>query len=843
MGDVTKARSEDDGGERGVVTDRPDGVAASSDASPAADAPRPRPWTEILQTPRALRILRLLALAILGVLLVRTAWVGDDAYITLRTIDNFVNGHGLRWNVDERVQAFTHPLWLFLTTIPYFITHEAFYTVLCVSILVSLAAVAALLFRAGAKPAGLAVGILILLSSRAFVDYSTSGLENPLTHLLLLLFVLRLPEGVPGTRRATELALLAGLAAVNRMDSLLLFAPGLVFAFRHARRPKDLLPLIIGFAPFLLWEIFATIYYGFPYPNTAAAKLRSGIGGTTLLRHGIYYFQDSVRRDPVTLTGIVLGLALAAYRRRPRELAAAAGVLLYLLYVIRIGGDFMSGRFFSAPLLLAVVLLIRAEPMPHRLVRPALAIVVLLLGIVTPYPPIVSGRDFGLVKEGLIDRHGICDERRYYFGLSGMLNRHPTGEKPTNEATMIGRQLRRSGVPVTVEGAVGFTGYFAGPKVHVVDYHALGDPLLARMPMVAHDRLYDRALLGLDGYTDPEGWRIGHFLRNVPKGYLATLLTGENRIAEPNLARFYDHLRLIIRGPVWSGRRLADVVRMNTGGYDGLVDRKRPPVDTEIDWDEYIAANANFAEPYYRRGRDAIDRKANAQAIDDLREAVRRDPEHIDALTLLGKLLTDEGEIDPAIAIWNRVLRIDPRNAAAYVYLGDIALRTGEVERAIGFLEQAIKLDPGLAIAYNNLGVAYSFLGDYPRALTWLRRALGFRPNSADNLEDIGRVYLEMKEYGKAVATLEKALRIDPKRESAMVPVASAYENQGNAAKAIAMLRRAVEIEPQDAEALFELGRMLEKGQSSGEGRDAIRRAAAMGYEPAQQALEAGGGN
>ena len=33
------------------------------------------------------------------------AWVCDDAYITFRTIDNFLHGHGLRWNVAERVQS------------------------------------------------------------------------------------------------------------------------------------------------------------------------------------------------------------------------------------------------------------------------------------------------------------------------------------------------------------------------------------------------------------------------------------------------------------------------------------------------------------------------------------------------------------------------------------------------------------------------------------------------------------------------------------------------------------------------------------------------------------------
>ena len=52
-------------------------------------------------------------LGVLGVVLSQ-AWVSDDAFITFRVIDNFVNGYGLRWNVDERVEVYTHPLWMLL---------------------------------------------------------------------------------------------------------------------------------------------------------------------------------------------------------------------------------------------------------------------------------------------------------------------------------------------------------------------------------------------------------------------------------------------------------------------------------------------------------------------------------------------------------------------------------------------------------------------------------------------------------------------------------------------------------------------------------------------------------
>ena len=57
------------------------------------------------------RRLAWVAIATLGLLflvvLLRTAWLCDDAYIVLRSVDNLLHGHGLRWNVAERLLSFT----------------------------------------------------------------------------------------------------------------------------------------------------------------------------------------------------------------------------------------------------------------------------------------------------------------------------------------------------------------------------------------------------------------------------------------------------------------------------------------------------------------------------------------------------------------------------------------------------------------------------------------------------------------------------------------------------------------------------------------------------------------
>jgi hypothetical protein len=133
----------------------------------------------------------------------------------------------LTWNVSERVQAYTNPLWLFLFSACYWLTEEASYTPIFLSIAVSLTA-AAVLVRCIARSAFSALLCLsLLLSSKAFVDYLTSGLENPLTHLLLALFLSRLLTDEEGGREIDRLALCARLGMLNRMDAILLFAPGL----------------------------------------------------------------------------------------------------------------------------------------------------------------------------------------------------------------------------------------------------------------------------------------------------------------------------------------------------------------------------------------------------------------------------------------------------------------------------------------------------------------------------------------------------------------------------------------------------------------------------------------
>ena len=521
------------------------------------------------------RLLPGLTLLAFALLFIRTAWVGDDVYITLRTVDNFVHGYGLVWNVAERVQSYTHPLWMFLLMGIYAPTRDAYFTALFASFLASLAT----FWLVARRPTFAALGVLILLLSKAFMDYSAAGLENPLTHVLLSLFFIAFIEKESSPFR---LALLAALIALNRQDAILFVLPALAYvslrgaAERRRSNPlankeialtevhrlaMTIRDLFLGFLPLILWEAFSLFYYGFPFPNTFYAKLHTGISQTDLFAQGLVYFVDSFERDPLTLTIIFAGIVLAFWRGGMRERLFALGNVLYLGYVLSIGGDFMSGRFLTASLLVSVLLLMsRARDLSPRGKWVSIGIV-LLLGATASPPNFFLDPDQPRFTERDLQT-GINDERAFYYPISGLMNYRPGHSFPYSEEGWVehGRALRENGKSVVYEGNVGYTGYFAGPAVHIVDGYALCDPLLARLPVVS-----------------TEIWRIGHFERAAPDGYLATLRTGVNQLRNPGLALYYDQIALITRGPLFSRARLIAIWKINAGQFDYLLSNSMEP--------------------------------------------------------------------------------------------------------------------------------------------------------------------------------------------------------------------------------------------------------------------------
>jgi hypothetical protein len=98
----------------------------------------------------------------------------------------------------------------------------------------------------------------------------------------------------------------------------------------------------------------------------------------------------------------------------------------------------------------------------------------------------------------------------------------------------------------------------------------LTDALLARLP-IWRDGAFLAPQEPPPGMALP--WRIAHFRRPIPDGYLETLASGENRLASPALRECWEQLALITRAPLLAPGRLRAILRAQLGSCGALIER------------------------------------------------------------------------------------------------------------------------------------------------------------------------------------------------------------------------------------------------------------------------------
>lgn len=509
-------------------------------------------------------------------LVVLTAWLSDDAFITFRTLDNFLNGYGLTWNIGERVQAYTHPLWMFILVVFQFITKEVYFTSIILSIITSLLAFYILIRKLAVSASNAVLVGLIFIFSKAFIDYSTSGLENPLSHLLTILFFVLYFNSALKKNKIFSLSLVGSFVTLSRLDLLIIFLPSLLWVyFTTDKKINNIFPLVAGFIPLFVWELFSLFYYGFFFPNTAYAKLNTGIGKIDLIEQGLLYLLDSLYLDPLTFFTLLALIPMLFIKRKKELLPITVGVLLYLSYIIIVGGDFMSGRFLSVPLLCSVIMFSRIEIKSAESFA-IFVIMIVVLGFLSPRPnllsttsyslgpKIINGFRFGPTIIGM--NEGITDERYWYYENTGLLNNLSEKKVEQHPWAKHGLEIKESKNAFVVKSTVGLFGFYAGKNIHIVDQYGLTEPLLSKLPATEY------WLIGKEKPVGEKFWRIGHFARKIPEGYLETRKSGENKITDLSLAKYYEKLSIIIKGDLWDWNRLKEIWNFNVGKYDYLID-------------------------------------------------------------------------------------------------------------------------------------------------------------------------------------------------------------------------------------------------------------------------------
>ena len=497
-------------------------------------------------------ITRVIFLIALTYTILITAWIGDDAQITFRQVWNFIHGDGILFNFGTRVQAFTHPLWFFVVSVVGFITRELFLTTIVISVLLTLLSVILLMkieYNSNKENLILISPMFLLIFSWAFLDYSTSGLENPLTNFLIaLLFYLVFLSNFK--RSLVYIYLVLSMIVLNRFDYAILFSPLAILLIFEAKNSKNFFSAILpGSLLIIAWLIFATFYFGSPLPNTFFAKLNAGYLSEEYYSRGLQYLL-SLQLDLITFVVIVVSMPLSIISKNKYLISLSVGNILYLYYIYSIGGDFMQGRFYSTPFFLSICQITVALSNKLNLgskfpviISTILFILAIFFGIEKGISPILSGRDY------VARPHygSIYDERGWYYWTSGLFanNRHPF--------PVIERLPDTS--PKRYKSACGVIGGLAlvNPETYVIDVCGLTDPFMSRLPAIKINN-----------------WRVGHLFRKMPTDYGEYLVGNVSQLPDKNLNFLLADVETVSKKDLWSDGRLSAIWRLNSNYHKDL---------------------------------------------------------------------------------------------------------------------------------------------------------------------------------------------------------------------------------------------------------------------------------
>jgi arabinofuranosyltransferase len=519
--------------------------------SPAVDRAGPP-----IRLPRWWPVVVPVMIVLVGAWLYR--WVDEDAFINFRIIDNLVAGHGLVYNLGERVEVDSDPLWLFSLAA----LHEVlpFVALEWLSVALGLCCTGLGFLTGGRAAQRLAasrnegtvfpVGLLVASVVAGVWEFATSGLEMSMVFLWLGASFLLLVR-VEGRRGGAVLpAVVMGLGTLIRpelalgsvvfMAALLVVvaAPGWSPAVGRLRRFGA--PVVAALVVPVAYQLFRMAYYALVVPNTGLAKE----GASSWWSQGFTYLWNFVAPYalwvPVLLAVPLVVLRAAAWWGRGDRLgvvvlaAPLAVGLVDVVYVVHLGGDYMHARlllpgFFA----LCLPVVVSARQLRTALIVPVAGIAVwavVCVGWLRFVPPHTVGlnpqtvfisneRNSWISATGQAHPVTAADYRRALSGEAGALlarlaHQVPAGHQellvvtdPFAPVGSVPHRPARSSLPFTLAvnlPAIGVIGYLAGPDVYVFDSYSLANPIGSHTIVTHHARP------GHEKYLGP-AWMVARF--------------------------------------------------------------------------------------------------------------------------------------------------------------------------------------------------------------------------------------------------------------------------------------------------------------------------------------------
>jgi tetratricopeptide (TPR) repeat protein len=175
------------------------------------------------------------------------------------------------------------------------------------------------------------------------------------------------------------------------------------------------------------------------------------------------------------------------------------------------------------------------------------------------------------------------------------------------------------------------------------------------------------------------------------------------------------------------------------------------------------------------------------------------------SLNISGDKLYQEGDVDNAIAEFEKALLIDPLNVNVINSLGVCYSSKVEHEKALEEFMKVMTIVPDDVMAVYNAGLAYHMIGDKAKAVEMFLKAHALDENQFEVVIQLGRLYLEMKDLEMGRKYLELAAEMDVESGPAHRFLGECYNELNMVDEAVLAYSKAVKINANDAYSLSAL--------------------------------------
>ena len=178
-------------------------------------------------------------------------------------------------------------------------------------------------------------------------------------------------------------------------------------------------------------------------------------------------------------------------------------------------------------------------------------------------------------------------------------------------------------------------------------------------------------------------------------------------------------------------------------------------------------------------------KKDHKEALAELDLLTQKYPNDPNLFLFGGNCYVEMGHFNQAILCYEEAIKLNPDLVDAHNNMGICLKEIGEIEKAVISFKNALKLKPDYAMAHNNLGICLYDLSQSKEAQLCYKRAIKLKPDYAEPHSNLGNILKDLGNVDEAILSYQKAIKLNPDFIDAYNNLGSIFNELGRNEEAV----------------------------------------------------------